>query len=179
MRLKPTVYMIIILHGNNQVKSREALPSGVRRYLAGDLTPEKLAQITDANDLFSKENIIVIENLLSDPAFKKWDYSGKKTIYLWEGKKLTLTQIKRFKTAKIQEFSLPQVLWKFLNSLNLVDLEQTLKTEPVELVWYLLHRQSSRKGNGELLRKMLAIEYQVKSGRSPVPLRTQLELLIS
>lgn len=148
--------MIYIYHGDNQLASRQAIPRGMPRYDLEELTPEKLEQITAGNQLFSKT----------------------KDVYFWVGKKLTAAQLKKLPPAQIKEFTLPKILWRFLSTLKLADLESCLKTEPVELVWYLLHRQAKKKGQTELLRKMFEIELAFKSGQSDVPLRTQLELLL-
>lgn len=148
--------MIYIYHGDNQVASRRALPPGIPHYDPADLTPEKLEQIKAGNQLFTETQ----------------------DVYLWAPKKLTLTQLKKFPGAKIKEFPIRRILWQFLSSRQLKDLEACLKTEPVELVWYLLHRSAGKKGQVELLKKMYAIELAVKSGQTDVPLRTQLELLL-
>lgn len=148
--------MIYIYHGDNQVVSRKAIPRGAVHYDLADLTPEKLEQIRAGNQLFTETQ----------------------DVYLWSGKKLSVAQLKPFPEAKIREFPIPRVLWQFLASRKLKDLEQCLKTEPVELVWYLLHRQAAKRGQTELLKKMFAIELAVKSGKTDVPLRTHLELLL-
>lgn len=148
--------MIYIYHGDNQLASRQAIPRGMPCYDLEELTPEKLEQITAGNQLFTKT----------------------KDVYFWVGKKLTVAQLKKLPPAQIKEFTLPKILWRFLSSWKLADLESCLKTEPVELVWYLLHRQAKKKGQTELLRKMFSIELGLKSGQSEVPLRTQLELLL-
>ena len=149
--------MIFIYHGDNQVASRQAIPRGMPGYDLEQLTPEKLEQITAGNELFAQT----------------------KDVYFWTGKKLTATQLKKLPPAQVKEFTLPKTLWRFLSTLKLADLEACLKTEPVELVWYLLHRQAKKKGQTELLRKMFAIELAVKSGKTDVPLRTHLELLLT
>ena len=148
--------MIYIYHGDNQAASRLAIPKGMRRYDLAELTPEKLEQIMAGNELFT----------------------NTKDVYFWSGKKLAAAQLKNFPGAQVKEFKIPQTLWQFLASRKLKDLEPCLKTEPVELVWYLLHRSAAKKGQVELLKKMYAIELSVKSGKTDVPLRTQLELLL-
>jgi|SRR3989344_3453250 len=148
--------MIYLFHGDDQVKSRQAIPRGRRHYDLAELTPEKLEQIMAGNELFT----------------------DNQDVYLWAGKKLSAAQIKTIPGAQIKEFAIPRVLWQFLSSRRLKDLETCLKTEPVELVWYLLHRSASKKGQVELLKKMYAIELAVKSGKTDVPLRTHLELLL-
>jgi len=148
--------MIYIYHGDNQVASRKAIPRGAVHYDLTDLTPEKIEQIKTGKDLFT----------------------NTKDVYFWSGKKLSVAQLKKFPGAQAKEFTLPKILWRFLSSRKIADLEATLKTEPVELVWYLLHRQAAKRGQTELLKKMFAIELAVKSGKTDVPLRTHLELLL-
>ncbi len=148
--------MIYLFHGDDQVRSRQAIPRGRRHYDLAELTPEKLEQIMAGNELF-REN---------------------QDVYLWAGKKLTAAQIKTIPDAQVKEFVFPRILWQFLRTLKLADLELCLKTEAIELVWYLLHRQAGKSQQTELLKKMYAIELALKSGKSDVPLRTQLELLL-
>jgi hypothetical protein len=149
--------MIYLYHGSHSLKSRQALPPGALHYNLAELNPEKLAELLTGRSLFGPDQ----------------------DVYLWSDKKLGAPALKKFPGVKVREFSLPRTLWQFLRSKKLTDLNQTLKSEPIELVWYLLHRQAAREGKTELLRQMLAIELAVKSGRSGVPLRTQLELLLS
>ncbi len=163
--------MITIFHGDNIVASRKALPKGIH-YNAKDLTPEKLEQILTGDELFGQSEPIIIEGLINLP-------HTKKEVYLWINKKLPVAQLKKFTGAKIQEFKLPQVLWKFLSTLKLTDLNETLTTQPVELVWYLLHRQAAKKQNLKLLTKMFRAELGVKSGRSPLDLRAELEFILA
>lgn len=163
--------MITLFHGDDIVSSRRALPKGIH-YEAKDLTPEKLEQILGGEELFGTAKTIIIEGLVKSLP------GTKKDVYLWVGKKLSSAQVKNFPGVQIKEFKIPQVLWQFLSSRQLKDLEACLKTEPVELVWYLLHRSAAKKGQVELLKKMYAIELAVKSGKTDVPLRTQLELLL-
>lgn len=149
--------MIYLYHGDDLVSSRQAIPKGATRYDVAELIPEKWEQIKTGNQLFI----------------------DTQDVYLWAGKKLSASQLKKFPDAKVKEFPLRRILWQFLNSRKLKDLEACLKTEPVELVWYLLHRQAAKRGEAELLKKMFSIELAVKTGRTDVPLRTQLELLLS
>lgn len=149
--------MINLFHGDDIVSSRKAIPPGALRYDVAEITPDKLEQLRTGNRLFTPTQ----------------------DVYLWAGKKLALTQLKKFPGAQVKEFPVRRILWQFLNTRKLKDLEACLTTEPVELVWYLLHRQASQKGQNDLLKKMFAIEYNLKSGATLVPLRTHLELLIS
>lgn len=149
--------MIYLYHGDDLVSSRQAIPKGARRYDVAEITPEKLEQLRAGNMLFSQTQ----------------------DVYLWANKKLPAGQLKKFPDAKIKEFPLRRILWQFLSSRKLKDLEVCLKTEPVELVWYLLHRQAAKRGEAELLKKMFSIELAVKTGATLVPLRTQLELLLT
>lgn len=149
--------MIYLYHGEDLVSSRQALPPGMPRYDLAELTPEKMEQLRAGNQLFT----------------------STQDIYLWAGKKLPAAQLKKFPDARVKEFPIRRLLWQFLSTRKLKDLEECLKTEPVELVWYLLHRAASKKGQTELLKKMFEIEYSIKSGRTAVPLRTHLDLLLT
>lgn len=148
--------MIYLYHGYDLISSRKAVPDGVWRYDVSEITPELWEQLNTGNQLFSQSP----------------------DIYLWAGKKLPLTQLKRFSGAKIKEFPVRRVIWQFLKTRRLKDLTGCLAAEPVELVWYLLHRDAAKKGQKELLIKMFQIELAVKSGRSILPLRNHLELLL-
>lgn len=149
--------MIYLYHGEDLVSSRQALPPGRPGYDLAELTPEKMEQLRAGNQLFT----------------------STQDIYLWAGKKLTVAQIKKFPDARVKEFPVRRMLWQFLNTRKLKDLEECLKSEPVELVWYLVHRDAAKKGQKELLKKMFAIEYSIKSGKTDVPLRTHLDLLLT
>lgn len=162
--------MINVFHGDDLVSSRKALPQGLH-FDAKELTKEKLEQLLTSNELFGETKPIIIEGLIDL-------IETKKEVYLWVGKRLSAAQLKKFSAAKIREFKISPVLWQFLRTRKLVDLEKTLTTEPVELVWYLLHRQAAKRGDTGLLKKMFAVELALKSGESDVPLRTRLELLL-
>jgi hypothetical protein len=172
--------MINIFHGDNQVASREALPSGddIQRLEAASLTPEKLEQLFSGNELFGKSPTVIIFRMYKSPLLTQMTKYSTQDIYLWEPKKLTVSQLKKIPQAKVKEFSLPQILWKFLSSLSLKDLDECLKTQPVELVWYLLHRRTSKKGDIKMLEKMFAAELAVKSGKTDLDLRAELEFIL-
>lgn len=217
--------MITILHGDNYISSRKSLNEikNAKKLDAQRISLEDLTQTLESNSLFVQKDkqSVIIENLLTLPQSKNKKNlieivirSQEKPIYLWEKKTITSAVKKLFPKAKIQEFKAPKLVFKFLDSLNhqnqkqtLFFLHQTIKTEPIELVFYFLHRRVSQliqaldnpktlKGSPwqldkiktqakqftlkELLalhQKLLNIDYQIKIGQSILPLTSQLDLL--
>lgn len=69
-------------------------------------------------------------------------------LILWEGKKIDGRVFSPFKNAKVQLFKTPAIIFKFLESIRpgnqkmmLSLLENCAKTEPIELIFYMIVRQ--------------------------------------
>lgn len=210
--------MITLLHGDNTALSRQSLPAGkdfVRLY-AADLTHENLTQSLEGQSLFGGQSLVVIEGLLSLRPSKTKDElvaivssHPQAEIILWEAKSITATNIKKLGQAKVQEFKIPPLVFKFLDTLSLHTLHESAKQEPAEFIFYLLHRrlaqliQAKDEGRGlkgapwqigklksqaskytleqliSLQGKLLEIDYLIKSGADDLPLLSQLDLVLA
>ena len=155
--------MLTILHGENMVKSREALLASKQDYgnaeiieLLGNVDYTSLKQALESTSLFSDKRLVIIENLFSSKAQKKSDdriaYIAKSAydadVVLWEGKKIDGRSLVSFKKATIQEFKLDPVLFQFLDSIKPGNQHQMIALfhilidkENTEFVFYMIVRQ--------------------------------------
>ena len=157
----------LIVHGNNLVASRNLLSqqkiaAGKKGWEIITLEGKKvelpeLKQSLESGSLFAVNRLVIIENLFSSTISKRkedlLDYLKltdlKAELVIWEGKQIDGRALKSFANkAKIQNLSLPAVIFKFLdsfwpanNKITLSFWEESLRTEPVELVFYLLARR--------------------------------------
>jgi hypothetical protein len=215
--------MITIIHGDNYIASRlvlnqvnQAIKLDARSISEADLT-----QALQSTAMFSTDEAIIIENLLTLPRSKNKQKlidivlkASDKQIYLWDKKAITPATKKMFKNATIKEFKLTKFVYKFLDSIKpdnqqhiLKLLHQTLEKDAVELTFYFLHRRISQliqalddprelkgapwqigslKSQAKLFslaqlknfhQKLLTIDYEIKTGQSPLPLASRLDLL--
>ncbi|MBN1262986.1 MAG: hypothetical protein JW991_01375 [Candidatus Pacebacteria bacterium] len=158
---------MLILHGDNLAASREALVlekerAGVEGREIVDLSArhlelETLKQSLESPSFFKSERLVVIESLFSLPGSARKErllkYLKKEEIKVklifWESKQLDGRSLRPFASqAQIRLFKLPALIFKFLDSLNpknsktaLLLLNNTLKNQPPELVFYLLCRR--------------------------------------
>ena len=217
--------MITLLHGDNLVPSRNQLKEQISaakdkgieiiRLTGQELTSEALIQALESPSLFAGQKTVVIEGLLSLRPSKLKDSLVELVashpeieIMLWEGKSVTATNIKKLKTAKVQEFKIAPMVFKFLDTLTLTAFHLALKQEPAELIFYFLHRRLSQliqaKDGDQFLKgapwqigkikaqaskysleqlinlqeKLLQIDYRIKSGQDDLPLSSQLDLVL-
>lgn len=126
--------MKLILHGENTVKSRQALVKAieqhkqqggvVKRLEAKKLEPPELESQLAATNLFQDERLVVIEGLHSLRRSKrkksliKLAQEAEISLILWEKRDLTKTMLKKFPQAKVQQFKITNQLFKWLDSLN-------------------------------------------------------------
>lgn len=220
--------MLIILHGDNVLASRaelgrlkEAAKEKEIRDIDGKHADEQmLRQSLESSSLFGNTLLVVIEHLFTSLGKKQKeskaiagiiaDASGDVDVILWEPKELGKTVAGYFPKAAVQLFKTPKVLFEFLDSVkpgnakqSLLLLDQTLESEPEELVLYMIESrlrqlimakdnalpgtvspwQRSRLTNqsksftmDKLLfmhKQILAAEYSLKTGTTPLTL-TQL-----
>lgn len=155
--------MIILLHGDNIVASRNELDrlkkEKTREVFSFDgrkIDLTELKQALEANSLFGQEKIVILENFLSQrPSVAKnqvveylKNLETPVDLILWEGRELEKKLLDGFPSAKKQLFRLDLVLFKFLDSLKpgcgriaVTLLREVLRKEEVELVFYMLVRQ--------------------------------------
>lgn len=176
---------IIVLQGNDINKSYERLTKfidvakkrnweiiyddlGVTQSLFGN---EKLIIIRDLK-LITKKNLEVLDKI-----------EGNFVIY--SEKKLPATIINLLpKTSKIENFELPQLLWKFLDNMTVKGLHELIKTEPVEFVFAMIFWKLKKKyiasptpHSSFLISRLAEIDYESKTGK--VDLLLSLDLFIA
>ena len=133
---------MLILHGDDLVKSREALTDQKQQakeedqeiisLLGKSLELSSLVQALESNSLFGKKKLVVIENLFSLPKSRTKDkvltyLKNQSTIsnqqltiklVIWEEKQIDGRLLKSFSKAKVKSFKLPTVIFKFLDFLE-------------------------------------------------------------
>lgn len=183
--------MITVIHGDNFVLSRNYLlenSSGATRLEAGALTPEALTQILESASLFSAAKILVINHLPKDIFLDILAKHLDSPVFIWEKKSLTPAVSKKLIKLGfvLKEFKLTKKLWQFLNTLSLKDFHETLVTDPVELVFYWLHRRVSQNLQKnpdpkwlKLHHQLLEADFSIKSGRLALSLTSQLDLILA
>lgn len=157
-----------ILHGENALASRQELASfkansrkaglAVVTYKGTDLDVTTLQSARQSLDLLGGgQRVIVIEGLLSAPksargekvaSYLKENPDADDHLLLWEGKKIAPTKLKPL-NAKVMEFSLPKIMFTFLEAVepgfpgrSLKLLKTLLVSQPAELVFFMLVRQA-------------------------------------
>ncbi len=227
--------MIYLLHGENQVLSRQQLVNLINQAktqgkelveldgLKIDLN--QVLQALESASLFSQEKFIVIENLLSRQPSKEKEkiisYFKKQatdlTIVFWEKKEISGTTTRWLpKTWQIKAFKTPAVIFQLLDNLKpqnttqiLSLLHACLEKGSAEIVFYMLSRrireliialslgkqglsgapwqlgklmgQSQKFNLNKLLvlyKKLLAIDTDIKTGRTIMPLNWHLDLFL-
>lgn len=166
----PTLPVFLVLHGENQITSRQKLfeltqaaRSGgitITRLTAAKTSQAELEQTLGSDSLFGDEKIVVIEELHSLPTsarktalidlVQKHMASGQSSVWLWEKRALTATMLKKFSAAQVLEFKISNQLFSWLDALTgdrqsqkkIVTLfHQVLATEAAELCLVMLTRQ--------------------------------------
>ncbi len=145
---------MLIIHGDNQVASRSLLLAAKQTAtaknleiisLSGDeLNLAELQNYVNSVNLLGTTNCVVVEGFFGRrpsnekkkiiEQLEKW---SNEQIILWDGKDVSL-QLKNFPLNIVKKFELPRTVFKFLDSLALNDLSQTLETTPPEFVFSLL-----------------------------------------
>lgn len=155
--------MIRFLHGENIVKSRQALMEIINQsrengleveILNGQqLTLDQLRPALSSGSLFGSGKLVVVENLFSSPSSKRKEklieYLKKakldQDLVLWEGKEIKGKLPVNFSAFP---FKLPAIIFNFLDSLkpgnqleSLRLLEDVKVSDEEEMIFYLLVRQ--------------------------------------
>ena len=162
--------MITILHGDNQVKTREHLTSAIQQFkLKGGqevihlngkkITQTDLIQATETASLFGSDKLVIIEQLFSRPQsqqkkdlFIYLDTISKDlnlpAIIIWEDQLITPAKLKFLKNSSNHSFKLPQQLFSFLESIkpgNNTSLQklfiQLSQHEAIEMIFVMVIRQ--------------------------------------
>lgn len=125
---------VVIFHGNHTVESRDSLVNEIMKKQSQglhiskleskQLTPALLESELGSNTLFDSAKCIVIEELHSLPTSKKREdlisliNSSPSDVLLWEKKKLTVSQLKKFPNALDRVHSISTTLFSWLDSLG-------------------------------------------------------------
>lgn len=119
------------------------------------LQPAVLEQEAGSMDMFGSDKVIVIERLHSLLKSKRKDeliemvarFSRSASLILWESKKLTPTQLKKFPDAQVKLFTLSPVIFQWVESIHtppaqkLKLLQEALKQDGAEFCFSMLARQ--------------------------------------
>lgn len=231
--------MITILHGDNIVASRNRRLIAIEAACTAEkevfVVDGKEANLTDliqsfeAQSLFAKDRLVVVDNLISSLKSKdrkesimgyllKGAFSADAV--LWEGSSVgrSLLKLSKQKHVRVEQFKTPQVIFKLVESFFPGNkrqvfsyFEQAAEKEPVEFVFAMLVRQirlllgifysapiselqkmaSWQKSRlhsqvrhfshdtlHTLYKELLTIDYQIKTGRSALPLTNRIERII-
>lgn len=140
--------MINIVHGDNLIASRQFVLSQVQDPLVFDaktLTPEILTQALQSSGLFGPSRPVLINHLPSLEMLKIISAHADSQVYLWHHKSLSKTALKPLGSkVKITEFKLPPSIFAFLDNPGLKTLHSAVKTNPIELIFYLFSRRVSQ-----------------------------------
>lgn len=169
---------MVILHGENVVKSREKLVSmieeakaagkEIERLNAKQLTLADLETSLQKTSLFGTEQVVIIEELHSLPRSKKKNQlieivsQANVEVILWEKRDLTKTMLKQFPKATVEHFKLTNSLFSWLDVFN--------PKTPTDKHLKLLHK--AQQANGEqmcfmMLARQIRLLIQLKDGGRP------------
>lgn len=198
--------MKILLHGDNQVASRQKLKEltkptkqEVVRLDGAKLDETMLRQALESQSFLGEDKLVVIEGLPARSLISILIDELTTSIILWVNKKITPP-----KSFQAELFRTPATIFKFLDFLK-----PPIPEEAPELILYMLCRRVSdliiAKDKPDLLTlaswqkskliaqariytlpwlinlhsKLLNLEYEVKTGQNILPLRSSLDLLLA
>ncbi len=182
---------MIILHGEDANKSygrlvvlTDELKSQQIEVIihdASELEITQLRQEIGSSGLFGSDKCFVIKNLLSGAKSKNKDrlievlnQETNHEIILWESKNITATVLKQFPKAKIENFPISPVIFKFLDSLR------PQNTKNILLSWKkLLDEGTEPEFVFAMLARQIKLLIQIKSGPAYVKLAPYPAKLIS
>lgn len=156
---------MIVLHGENIVKSRQRLVELIATHKAEgkdikivaskSLTRSTLEEMLGGSSLFGTTQVMVIEELHSLPeSAKKKDLvallaGSSEEIVLWEKRLLTATMLKKFPSARVDTFKASSGLFQWLDTLGvskdkktlLAQLQEIIKEESAHFCFTMIARQ--------------------------------------
>lgn len=192
---------MLILHGDNQIASRETFITQVKlaqgdnkhivEFAGTSFGMADLIQSVESSSLFGQTSLTILEGFFSSrPSNAKKEITSylsahsDSDILIWESKDVT-AQLKDFSSNVIKKFDFPKHLFQFLDNPAIPSLHQTLTSLPAEMIFASLvtrmHKQLMA-GNYALRTKYLSLldlEYKLKTGLLPYDLTTGLELWLS
>lgn len=174
---------MLILHGDNQIASREALNSYKKNSIViNELLLDSIRQAVESKSLFGDISLVIIENIFSSrPSNTKKQIieyllaNQKENILIWESKDVT-SQLKTFPGEIIKRYDLPKYIFSFLDRPTISGLHQVLQTMPPEQILASLATRAHKQVNTKWLQELLDIDYKIKTGTLPYDLSVALEL---
>lgn len=154
---------MILLHGDNTVKSRDELVLIRKKWSDGgmevvvlDGTKAELSEIKqnlESSSLFGADRAVVVEGLLTSKKSKRQEEiieylaaENASNVALWEAKKLDGRKIKKF--GEVKEFTVGKLMFVFLecmrpkNNRQMTELfQKVVVTDAPELVFFMMTRQ--------------------------------------
>ena len=154
-----------IIHGDNTIKSRQALIELLSQHKikgrevvtisARSLTPAQLEQSIGGQSLFGTQKVVVVEELHSqaDSAKRKQLVAqlaeSSAEIILWEKRLLTATMLKKLGKAQVETFKASSILFSWLDGLGqkgavknqLVQLKDICAQESAQFCFSMMCRQ--------------------------------------
>lgn len=182
-RMDDIIKVMFILHGDNQIASREALNLSKKDALViNDLSLDAIRQAVESESLFGNINQVIIENIFSSrPSNGKKQIieyllaNQKEDILIWESKDVT-AQLREFSPQIIKVFAFPKYIFSFLDRPTIPGLHQVLQTMPPEQIFASLATRAHKQVNTKWLQELLDVDYKIKTGTLPYDLSTALEL---
>ncbi len=172
---------MLIIHGENQVASRECFLD-LRTKNPGDILDGDNLVLNDlltklnAISLFGESQHIYIENLYSRrPSNEKKaiiEYIESKNpinLVIWEHKAVTAK-------AENKNFEMPKYLFAFWNKPSVKSFHLALQVAAVEQIFAGLITKAHNSKNREWLNDFLEIDYKNKTSASPYDLKAALEI---
>lgn len=178
--------MIIILHGENKIKSRNKLVQIIAslqdksqdftRLDAKKITLPQLEKTLAQTSLFGTTETVFIEGIHSLPRSKKKDAlisiipNAQKDVVLWEKRALTPTMLKKFPSAKIELFKLTNSLFAWLDLFSsktpvkkhLKSMNEAVQANGEHMCFVMLMRQ---------IRLLIQVKDEGKPGGAPFMIR--------
>lgn len=201
--------MIYIFHGDHTAQSYIAFSEALNNYQqhekfhqnAKSIDPDSLDRFLNTPSLFSETKVVILENpfsllkVLLDKVVKLINSHPDFDYLFWQDKKVEVTKLKLFPQSTLKIFTLPEVLFSCLNSIqpkNRVDFSQKyqslIASLPFELTlfWFknTLRRQLTAysKFPQDILKKayldLIELDKNSKSGTLYEPKDIALERII-
>lgn len=157
---------IIVLHGQDTVKSYERLTKFVETAKARDWEII-YDDIPATSSLFGKEQLIVLRDYKLYSSKSK--FSG--TLVIYHAGDIPSLFLKKLTDSKVERFDIPKILWRFLDHPSVKLLHEVIKKESIELVFHLFAKRLRRT---KYVSELAQIDYEAKTGKADLLLSLDL-----
>lgn len=154
-----------IIHGENTIKSRQALLDLIEKYKsrgfetltlsAKNLSTAQLEQALGGDSLFGSSKVVIVEELHSQQESAKRKQlitllaASTAEVILWEKRLLTATMLKKFPKATVDTYKASSILFSWLDSLGkkgnpagqIKQLQEICKQESAQFCLSMITRQ--------------------------------------